>query len=1240
MNKKFLQVNLQIIILLTSLFAFPFIIYEAENAEAAASVSSVPQTACCSLDKNGAKCQDMLASNCADSCSASCSPATCDKTIDCKLGCCFNNNDGTCSANSPKAECERENGIWSDNAACNIPKCQKGCCILGNNAEFITQTSCNKISGNLGLIADFKQDIQNELSCLALSNSKEEGACLLGVRNELGNLENSCKFTYKEDCLKLKGSFHKDYLCTSLELNTSCKMTKETRCLENKDGVYFLDSCGNTANIYDASKINDKSYWEKRIQINESCGAGDSNGNMNSPECGNCNYLIGSRCASYKSGSDPGNAKPRIGDNFCKSLDCPKTSEGYKKNGESWCIYDGWIGDGKDTVGSRHWKHYCINGEEKVEPCAEYRQEICVQSEVKNPNTNEKFSSASCRINNWRACIEASNDVASNPKKAQKNCQENPDCSWKHFKFTKDWETDLCLPKYPSGLDLKSTSSSQLCDMASQTCKVIYVKDIDGWDCKANCECEKASWTQKMNEWCSSLGDCGAKVNIAGKVTTDGYNINSKGKLLTQVYLDSLKKYANYKKGQEASPGNTSKILKALGITGSPDSGDAEQIVSADVAQGTALINSAGKISGALGISALVVGTGVGLVAGGLAGAKYVFTLFTAGAETALGIYPAGMAPGVSSFMSSVAPFMNALGAVAGGILAGMMVSSWFGLPLGATIVTTVVATAMAVYVYTQGQSFMLCATLGPLCATGWGFIAAVIIAAIFKLIGIGKTKEIKVTFQCMAYQPPAGGSDCEKCNKAPIGGDYKLCSKYRCESLGKSCELINENTGQDKCIDNNPNDADSPKIEPLYSVISEGYKYSNITGNSFRITDLQGGCVKEFSPITFGIETNEYAQCKMDTQHTANYDSMQYTFFEGSLLLKNHTTFLSLPSASSLLNITRSGIVLNQAGEFNLYIRCRDTRGNANNAEYNIKACVKAGPDLTAPYVRGASPSSGSYIKANTTSKNVTFFINEPSECKWSSQNKKYNDMENTMQCENELDSGGIYGWPCSATLMNITSNSKYYVLCKDQPWFKDMNESLRNVKTNPDEYSLIVSSQLKVTSIFPENKAIITEGIEPITVNLKVNLQGGSGDSVCSYSSDNVDFSRFFSNSGSYSEQVFNQMVRGNYKFYINCEDSAGNTIANSTEFKLQLDTNPPIITRAYNSGGLKITTNEDAICTYSNKNCNFKLENGTSMGGLGKQHSADWNVNFAYYIKCKDAFGNIGGGCSKIIEAYTMK
>jgi hypothetical protein len=37
-------------------------------------------------------------------------------------------------------------------------------------------------------------------------------------------------------------------------ITKTCGKTTNTVCVEGKDEVYFVDSCGNVANIYDASK--------------------------------------------------------------------------------------------------------------------------------------------------------------------------------------------------------------------------------------------------------------------------------------------------------------------------------------------------------------------------------------------------------------------------------------------------------------------------------------------------------------------------------------------------------------------------------------------------------------------------------------------------------------------------------------------------------------------------------------------------------------------------------------------------------------------------------------------------------------------------------------------------------------------------------------------------------------------------------------------------------------------------
>ena len=92
----------------------------------------------------------------------------------------------------------------------------------------------------------------------------------------------------------VNGEFHAGILCSAEELATNCSPSKKTTLIDGKDEVYFVDTCGNPANIYDASKINDKSYWRTVVKKADSCGFGNANGNAGSATCGNCNYFEGS----------------------------------------------------------------------------------------------------------------------------------------------------------------------------------------------------------------------------------------------------------------------------------------------------------------------------------------------------------------------------------------------------------------------------------------------------------------------------------------------------------------------------------------------------------------------------------------------------------------------------------------------------------------------------------------------------------------------------------------------------------------------------------------------------------------------------------------------------------------------------------------------------------------------------------------------------------------------------------
>ncbi|MBI2124172.1 hypothetical protein HYT92_00080, partial [Candidatus Pacearchaeota archaeon] len=527
----------EISIMIISTFAFAFIIAETNGFFSGIGIASA-QTAtpvtCCEKSVNGTWCYDAGSESECDSNYQVNENALCSETSFCKLGCCYDSNEGTCARNSPETSCEESSGEFTaNNADCNLQQCTQGCCLIGSNANYVTEQQCKRLAEYNGIDYSTQAEFtsaNNELECLARAGMQEQGACVF----ENSDGESTCTFGTKLECTGSSGirygyEFYNGMMCTAPSLNTICQKTQNTMCIEGKDETYFIDSCGNTANIYDASRIDDEAYWTYYYSKEQSCGAASATGNANSASCGNCDYLAGSKCNGYRAGKD---TEPSYGNYVCRDLNCYDASDGTdRSHGESWCEYDGSIGNGTDVVGSRHWRHYCIEGEEKVEPCDDFRQSICAEQQTQAAD-GSMFSSAACVANEWRECL-AYNE---NSETVEDNCKANQHCYWQAV-----WDTGegdemptvyTCLPQYPPGYNIlsgataaESSSSEMMCGMASQSATWTEVKDCNffgvfgsDWECVANCVVREEGWTQAMNKWCTSLGDCGAYVNIAGEV--------------------------------------------------------------------------------------------------------------------------------------------------------------------------------------------------------------------------------------------------------------------------------------------------------------------------------------------------------------------------------------------------------------------------------------------------------------------------------------------------------------------------------------------------------------------------------------------------------------------------------------------------------------------------------------------------------------------------------------------------
>lgn len=474
-------------------------------------VSVNAPTVCCEKTNSGLYCQDVPSEECSDSGREA--PTSCESTSYCKTGYCFDSSQGTCLDNTPQLVCNQNGGIWSENEPA---QCQLGCCVLGDQAAFVTLTRCKKLSSDLGLLTNYRSDIKNELACVLSVSGQEKGACVYDFE-----FERTCKFTTRAECGDgigsgnatggVKGEFFEGKLCSSEELKTNCGFTQETMIVSGKEGVYFKDSCGNPANIYDSSKLNDKEYWSNVKDSSESCGFGKDN--ANSKTCGNCNYLLGSFGREANSQS----AKPSYGNYICSSLNCEDTSNGNSyKHGESWCVYNdvGETGESINSVGSRFYKHICINGEEVVEACADFRQEECVEDKIET--SLGEFSQAACRVNRWQDCTAQDNQL---------DCEntDRRDCNWREGDFNvallNESQKGICLPQNTPGIKFwEGDEAQQICAQGNSQCIVSFEKGLFGGEkCVDGCECLTETWEKEQAELCVALGDCGPNINWLGQ---------------------------------------------------------------------------------------------------------------------------------------------------------------------------------------------------------------------------------------------------------------------------------------------------------------------------------------------------------------------------------------------------------------------------------------------------------------------------------------------------------------------------------------------------------------------------------------------------------------------------------------------------------------------------------------------------------------------------------------------------
>ncbi|MFH1456337.1 MAG: hypothetical protein ABIF40_05310 [archaeon] len=509
--------------------------------------------ACCQQTLGGNSCLYTDESNCDTTYQFA--YATCEQTSYCQVGCCYSSDTGDCFKNTPKSTCENTEGAsWQSSSTCEIDQCTQGCCVLGDQAFYTTEVKCKNVATqyeDIEMVFDTSYD--TEISCINSVKNLDEGCCIK---------DGEYIFTTREGCGLdnaevgvgnfSESGFYEGILCSNDLFASGCAKQQNSGCYDGD--VYWYDSCGNRENIYSVDF--DLSYNEGYVLSEQrSCDISKPE----DPTCGNCDYAQGTLC-----GLDI-NGVMDVGDYTCRDLTCgsiyeddvsPNADGEQKDNGESWCVYDMLPGRGQDYVGSRQYRHMCLNGEEIVEPCSDFREQICIQGELGGDvlytiealreafQQDEDYVQAGCRSNRWSDCYNCNTEETDESKIECCVNTDLRDCYWMQAgvaypvneTYLEAYDQDIldelnifanfnpfagdpdapddsydgiCVPEVPPGLkfwgdsgDTGATPDADavtLCSQGDQQCKVVYRRG--GWsrifDIKKN-------WKPIMNEYCTS----------------------------------------------------------------------------------------------------------------------------------------------------------------------------------------------------------------------------------------------------------------------------------------------------------------------------------------------------------------------------------------------------------------------------------------------------------------------------------------------------------------------------------------------------------------------------------------------------------------------------------------------------------------------------------------------------------------------------------------------------------------
>ena len=1070
---------------------------------------------------------------------------SCESFTACQVGCCDLTGQGqSCTQATTKVACETQGGTFLPDELCNYNQCEPVCCQVGSQFDYTSQQECNNYAAQYPDLQPQIHEVGSELECLELSTLQQTGCC---------STQETCSQQTRAECQAMTGTFFEEELCSNV-FTPSCNVCEpqaETACVEGSDDIWYFDSCGNKEGIAQT-----------------------------------CDVLQGKVCGAGENGQAA-----------CIDINCADTWDnpvvdydgGKKFNGESWCEYDANAGPTLDLPGSRHYRHYCYNGKELVEPCEGYREQVCIQGTANTPNGPRSI--AECRDNRAESCYAQIN------KESCEN-REIRDCIWLNpaeeavESFIEDTEESIrdvnvedeeseeqteiiigekeagnCIPLVPLGNAFWEETENMLCDAMDlpneQTGTQAYWRKDPSWNCKTGCLTYTQGFFEGTNSLCRAQADCGAAYNVVGTWSPEGMvrttdfpsNQNEEIQGLGDIN-DKTLEGTDYYKG---------KVTKLL------EEGEATTLNNPNTFENS-----------------------WAFYAGGLYAGEYDFNELTA---AALGEW------------ATAKGAMTTIGGIAGTLALSMLVTSV------STIATAVAGISVA------GSATAGLTTAAAVSASGGlpGLIVSLVLliaAATVLIISLTiKDHQATNTFDCRVWQAPSGGQDCNLCqdDERLTANGLHECTEYLCKSLGAACDFIPDTPDGPVCIN-------TPQIgEPMRSSLNPPNKcYANQEGTIPAECTLQetvsGHTYTTYiganQKVSWGVTTEDYATCRYDTRRVA-YGEMTGHFDQGGFTKQHNKTLF--PSQD-----------IWPSESYSFYVHCQNSNEEATTHDYKVEFTVADQEDLEVPIITEYSITPGSYTAADKDEIDLTITINEQvangGGCKWAKTNVAYQEMGNHFNCPNP----GLTDQQCTTTLGPLENQTNmFYFRCEDDK-FPEGNINAESQPTNG--YTLVRTQPLEINNVFCQTEfGTDCANIESNEFTLTVQTQGGaqSGKATCGLGYNDIEATFDMFQTTETSTHTQNLEISDEY--FIFCTDIAQNVATTSINAQITFDYNAPIIEETFvEQGHLVVTTNEDATCKWT-REAEFNFVEAQPFIQTDTKRHTIAATNEYVQVACQDKFGN---------------